>query len=325
MPHTSGRYQAKRFRKALCPLVERLTNSLMMHGRNNGKKLLDVHIVKHAMEIIHLLTDQNPIQVIVDSVINSGRREDATRIGSAGVVRRQAVDISPLRRVNQAIYLLTTGARESAFRNVKTIAECLADELINAAKASNVYLPPLCILAWDFQRILTDTLHGLLLMELLLLLVYLNRNGIKQRKNSWQDGVLGTNCAIPPNSNYTYKFQTKDQIGGYTYFPSTLMHKAAGGFGALNIYARPRIPVPYSLPAGDFSLLIGDWRTSSHKIFRRLNFMPSFLPGLPKDYAICTGTTAFLAACATQTGKSHVDEVQGIVEFIQAAKRVKIS
>ncbi|KAE8726953.1 40S ribosomal protein S5 [Hibiscus syriacus] len=68
---------------------------------------------------------------------DSGRREDATRIGSAGVVRRQAVDISPLHRVNQAIYLLTTGARESAFRNIKTIAECLADELINAAKGSS--------------------------------------------------------------------------------------------------------------------------------------------------------------------------------------------
>lgn len=52
-------------------------------------------------------------------------------------MRRQAVDISPLRRVNQAIYLLTTGARESAFRNIKTIAECLADELINAAKGSS--------------------------------------------------------------------------------------------------------------------------------------------------------------------------------------------
>lgn len=34
-------------------------------------------------------------------VVCSGPREDATRIGSAGVVRRQAVDISPLRRVNQ--------------------------------------------------------------------------------------------------------------------------------------------------------------------------------------------------------------------------------
>ncbi|KAJ9562315.1 hypothetical protein OSB04_007475 [Centaurea solstitialis] len=90
-------------------------------------------------------------------------------------------------------------------------------------------------------------------------------NGIKQRKNSWQDGVLGTNCPIPPNSNFTYKFQPKDQIGGYTYFPSTGMHKAAGGFGAINVYARPRIPVPYAIPAADFNLLIGDWYKSNHK------------------------------------------------------------
>ena len=43
----------------------------------------------------------------------------------AGTVRRQAVDVSPLRRVNQAIWLLVTGAREAAFRNIKAIAECL--------------------------------------------------------------------------------------------------------------------------------------------------------------------------------------------------------
>src|SRR5689334_23157185 len=37
----------------------------MFHGRNNGKKLMAVRIVKHAFEIIHLLTDQNPIQILV--------------------------------------------------------------------------------------------------------------------------------------------------------------------------------------------------------------------------------------------------------------------
>ncbi|KAL2240308.1 L-ascorbate oxidase homolog [Sesamum indicum] len=95
-------------------------------------------------------------------------------------------------------------------------------------------------------------------------------NGIKQRKNSWQDGVLGTNCPIPPNSNYTYKFQTKDQIGSYTYFPSTRMHRAAGGFGALNIYARSVIPVPYAKPAGDFTLLIGDWYHGGHQRLQKI-------------------------------------------------------
>lgn len=104
------------------------------------------------------------MQVLVDAIANSGPREDSTRIGRAGTVRRQAVDVSPLRRVNQAIWLLCTGkqtrfvfeqcsyirvhtfsgliqhlcfspgAREAAFRNIKSIAECLADELINAAK-----------------------------------------------------------------------------------------------------------------------------------------------------------------------------------------------
>ncbi|KAG5069861.1 hypothetical protein JHK85_002238 [Glycine max] len=94
-------------------------------------------------------------------------------------------------------------------------------------------------------------------------------NGIKQRKNSWQDGVLGTNCPIPPNSNYTYKFQAKDQIGTYTYFPSTQLHKAAGGFGALNVYHRSVIPIPYPNPDGDFTLLVGDWYKTNHKTLRQ--------------------------------------------------------
>ena len=58
LPHSGGRYAAKRFRKAQCPIVERLTNSMMMHGRNNGKKLMTCRIVKHAFEIIHLLTGE---------------------------------------------------------------------------------------------------------------------------------------------------------------------------------------------------------------------------------------------------------------------------
>merc|ERR1711981_656528 len=71
LPHSAGRWQKKRFKKAQCPIVERLTNSLMMHGRNNGKKVLACRIVKHTLEIIHLVTGENPIQVVTDAVINS--------------------------------------------------------------------------------------------------------------------------------------------------------------------------------------------------------------------------------------------------------------
>ena len=45
--------------------------------------------------------------------------------------------MSPFRRVNQALYLIGMGAREASFRTIKTIAECLADEIFNAAKGSS--------------------------------------------------------------------------------------------------------------------------------------------------------------------------------------------
>lgn len=160
VPHTAGRYQLKRFRKAQCPIVERLCQALMRKGRNSGKKLLAVRIVQQAFEIIHLLTDENPLQVSFDfsrhraellgcsppccdlqvyvrAVVNAGPREDSTRIGAGGIVRRQAVDVSPFRRVNQAIYQMGIGAREASFRTIKTISECLADEIINASKGSS--------------------------------------------------------------------------------------------------------------------------------------------------------------------------------------------
>eukprot|EP00933_Yihiella_yeosuensis_P020535 TRINITY_DN16451_c0_g1_i1.p2 TRINITY_DN16451_c0_g1~~TRINITY_DN16451_c0_g1_i1.p2 ORF type:complete len:204 (+),score=27.06 TRINITY_DN16451_c0_g1_i1:28-612(+) len=133
VPHTAGRYAKKAFKKATCPVVERLVNSLMMHGRNTGKKLLAIKIVKQAFEIIALVSKKNPLQVLADAVAKGGPREDSTRIGNGGVVRRQACDVSPLRRVNIAIYLMTQGARNASFRNLKSIAECLADEIMNCA------------------------------------------------------------------------------------------------------------------------------------------------------------------------------------------------
>ena len=81
----------------------------MFHGRNTGKKMNAMKIVEQAFDIINLMTEKNPIQVLVEAVSNAGPREDSTRIGAGGVVRRQAVDVSPFRRVSFALTLLTTG------------------------------------------------------------------------------------------------------------------------------------------------------------------------------------------------------------------------
>jgi len=85
--------------------------------------------------------------------------------------------------------------------------------------------------------------------------------------------VYGTNCPIPPGRNLTYAIQVKDQIGSYFYFPSLGMHKAAGAFGGIRIWSRPQIPVPFPSPAGDITILAGDW----FKLDHRVNPLPSFL------------------------------------------------
>ncbi|KAL7584954.1 hypothetical protein Lser_V15G45684 [Lactuca serriola] len=92
----------------------------------------------------------------------------------------------------------------------------------------------------------------------------LSWNGIMQRRNSWQDGVFGTNCPIPPGGNFTYNLQVKDQIGSFFYFPSLAFHKAAGGYGGIKVASRSVIPVPFSPPAGDYTVLAGDWFKQNH-------------------------------------------------------------
>ncbi|KAJ6931638.1 hypothetical protein NC652_014971 [Populus alba x Populus x berolinensis] len=87
----------------------------------------------------------------------------------------------------------------------------------------------------------------------------LSWNGIQQRRNSYEDGVFGTTCPIPPGKNFTYILQEVSY-----YFPSLGFHKVAGGFGGIRILSRPRIPVPFDDPAGDYTILIGDWYMSNH-------------------------------------------------------------
>ncbi|PIN10773.1 Multicopper oxidase [Handroanthus impetiginosus] len=94
-------------------------------------------------------------------------------------------------------------------------------------------------------------------------------SGIQMRRSSWQDGVLGTNCPIPPKWNWTYQFQVKDQIGSFLYYPSLNMQRASGGFGSFIITNREIIPLPFNTPDGDIVIMIGDWYTRNHTALRR--------------------------------------------------------
>nr|KYP60682.1 Monocopper oxidase-like protein SKU5 [Cajanus cajan] len=103
-------------------------------------------------------------------------------------------------------------------------------------------------------------------------------NGIQQRLDSWQDGVSGSNCPIQPGKNWTYVFQTKDQIGTFSYFPSINFLKAGGGFGPIRVNNRAVISVPFPKPEAEYDVLIGDWYSSSYKDIRSRLDMRDVLP-----------------------------------------------
>lgn len=134
VPHSMGRHEHGRFRKADVNIVERLINFLMRPGASAGKKTRAINIVRNAFEIIHLRTGQNPVNVLVQAVQNSAPSEDTTRISYGGVVYHLAVDISPQRRVDLALRFISEGSRKAAFGTPRTREECLAEELVFASK-----------------------------------------------------------------------------------------------------------------------------------------------------------------------------------------------
>jgi small subunit ribosomal protein S7 len=132
-PHSMGRHEHQRFRKAKVNIVERLINGLMRGGKNAGKKAKATNIVKESFEIINIRTNRNPIEVLVSAVENSAPCEDTTRVSYGGVVYHLSVDVAPQRRIDLAIRHITEGARAASINNPRSIQETLADELVLAA------------------------------------------------------------------------------------------------------------------------------------------------------------------------------------------------
>ncbi len=132
IPHSMGRHEHKRFRKANINIVERLANNLMRPGKNAGKKAKIMNVVKNAFEIVSLRTGKNPVEVLVKAIENSAPCEDTTRISMGGIVYHQSVDVAPQRRVDLALRNLADGARQAAINSPRSIEECLAEEIIMA-------------------------------------------------------------------------------------------------------------------------------------------------------------------------------------------------
>jgi len=149
IPHTAGRKTGKQFAKSNMNIVERLINKMMRSGQgtrkvagrfirgggNTGKKQTAINIVKGAFEIIENKTKKNPIQVLVNAVLNAGPREETTTIIYGGIRYHKAVDVSSQRRIDFALKYIALGAFATAFNSKNSVQGCLANEIIWAANS----------------------------------------------------------------------------------------------------------------------------------------------------------------------------------------------
>lgn len=132
--HHSARHGNKRFAKAKVHVVERLINDLMRSEVYQGKKSKAYKAVEMAFARVAEKSKDNPVQVLVTAIVNAAPREEVTRLRYGGINVPKAVDVSPMRRLDIVLRLLASGATEASFKSTKPIDQCLADEILKAAK-----------------------------------------------------------------------------------------------------------------------------------------------------------------------------------------------
>jgi small subunit ribosomal protein S7 len=131
--HTMGRHANKQFKKSEISIVERLINRLMQTEENTGSKQKTTRIVRDALDIVNERTDENPVQVLVEAVENSGPREETVRLKYGGISVPKAVDVAPQRRVDQALKFIAQGTQSGSYKTKTSAAEALARTLVGAA------------------------------------------------------------------------------------------------------------------------------------------------------------------------------------------------
>ncbi|WP_400238888.1 30S ribosomal protein S7 [Methanomethylophilus alvi] len=134
VPHSGGKHANKWFGKSNLSIVERLINNIMRTEKYTGKKLKAYKAVSDAFDIIAAKTKKNPVQVLVEALENAAPREEVTRLQFGGISVPKAVDISPQRRLDIALRNVSSGVVAASAKNKKTIQDCLADEIMLAAK-----------------------------------------------------------------------------------------------------------------------------------------------------------------------------------------------
>lgn len=134
IPSSGGKHANRWFGKSRMSIVERLINNMMRTEKYTGKKGKSYQAVKDAFDIIHQRTKKNPVQALIEALENAAPREEVTRLQFGGISVPKAVDIAPSRRLDIALRNICRGAVKSTYKNKKSIASCLADEILLASR-----------------------------------------------------------------------------------------------------------------------------------------------------------------------------------------------
>jgi small subunit ribosomal protein S7 len=106
-----------------------------IRGRGScGKKQQAMSIIEKAFTIVEQQTKENPVQVLVRAIEKSAPREDTTRLTRGGISYTQAVDVAPLKRIDESLKNLALAAFAQSFNNKTPAPEALAKEIILASK-----------------------------------------------------------------------------------------------------------------------------------------------------------------------------------------------
>jgi len=144
VPRSGGKYAPISFHKNDMNIVERFINRLYVPGHKGkkhqiasgecvGQSIVVMTAVKKAFELIEKQTNKNPVQVLVDALINAAPFEEVAAYRLGGIIARKAIVVSPQRRLDLALRLVTQDVFRSTFRKKTTLAEAIAKELISIA------------------------------------------------------------------------------------------------------------------------------------------------------------------------------------------------
>ncbi len=148
LPQSFGNTNKESSRKSKINVVERLINKMMRSGQGKkklsgkyirhrlgtGKKEQIIKFVDESFDYIHKVTKENPVQIFIRAIENSAPREDITKLQKGGITYTQAVDVAPVKRLDESLKNIALATYKNTYNSKTEPYKALSEEIIAASK-----------------------------------------------------------------------------------------------------------------------------------------------------------------------------------------------